>query len=68
MEVEVEGGEQRVRFQTQYPGKLLLHWGVEGGEGYSGGWRLPGEAARPAGTYSYKDRNLQKPMQRAKPL
>lgn len=67
VEVETEGDEQRVRFVARYPGKLLLHWGVEGGEGYEGGWRLPGEAAWPPGTRSYKGRALQTPMQCAAP-
>ena len=59
----MEGDEQRVRFRAQYPGKLLLHWGVEGGQGYEGGWRLPGDDTRPPGTRSYKNRALQTPMQ-----
>ena len=59
----MEGDVQLIRFRAQYPGNLLLHWGVEGGQGYEGGWRLPGDDARPAGTRSYKNRALQTPMQ-----
>ena len=44
-------------------GRLLLHWGVEGGKDYKGqGWRLPGAAYRPPGTIQYKDRALQSPF------
>ncbi|PNW80482.1 hypothetical protein CHLRE_07g319300v5 [Chlamydomonas reinhardtii] len=43
-------------------GRLLLHWGVEGGKDYKGGWRLPGAGARPEGTVQYKDRALQTPF------
>lgn len=42
-------------------GRLLLHWGVEGGKNYKGGWRLPEPASRPEGTIQYKDRALQSP-------
>ena len=44
-------------------GKLVLHWGVEGGKNYKGGWRLPGESVRPEGTLVYKKRALQSPWQ-----
>lgn len=44
---------------TPQAGKLLLHWGVEGGKNYKGGWRLPDR--RPEGTVQYKDRALQTP-------
>lgn len=44
-------------------GQLVLHWGVEGGSNYKGGWRLPGAAARPPGTVQYKDRALQSPFE-----
>jgi alpha-glucan,water dikinase len=43
-------------------GRLLLHWGVEGGKDYKGGWRLPAGACRPDGTQQYKDRALQTPF------
>lgn len=43
-------------------GRLLLHWGVEGGKNYKGGWRLPDNACRPDGTQQYKDRALQTPF------
>ena len=43
-------------------GRLLLHWGVEGGRDYKGGWRLPGDACRPEGTHNHKDRALQTPF------
>lgn len=46
-------------------GRLLLHWGVEGGKDYKGGWRLPGAGARPEGTVQYKDRALQTPFRQA---
>ena len=55
-------GLQRITLTTNMPGKLLLHWGVEGGEGYKAGWRLPGEASWPDGTVKYKDRALQTPF------
>lgn len=56
------GGEQRVVVSTNRPGPLLLHWGVEGGKHYKGGWRLPGEQYRPEGTQNYKNRALQTPF------
>ena len=59
--LEEEGDSQRVRLSSTLPGKLLLHWGVEGGADYQGGWRLPGQAAWPEGTVQYKDRALQTP-------
>lgn len=43
-------------------GRLLLHWGVEGGKDYKGGWRLPDHSCRPDGTQQYKDRALQTPF------
>ena len=63
-QVEVEQGEagdQKVHLHTTLPGRLVLHWGVEGGQDYQGGWRLPGSTARPDGTTQYKDRALQTP-------
>ena len=56
-----DGGDQTVRLHTSLPGKILLHWGVEGGANYQGGWRLPGNEAWPEGTVQYKDRALQTP-------
>jgi len=56
---EGEGGDQRVRLWTTHPGRLVLHWGVEGGRDYRGGWRLPGREAWPEGTVQYKERALQ---------
>ncbi len=57
-------GEQTIRVVTPLQvGRLLLHWGVEGGKDYKGGWRLPGSAYRPPGTTQYKDRALQSPFQ-----
>ena len=50
-----------MRLSTKLPGKLLLHWGVEGGADYKGGWRLPGTDVWPEGTVQYKDRALQTP-------
>ena len=59
--LEEEGESQRVRLSTTLPGKLLLHWGVQGGADYQGGWRLPGPDVVPEGTVRYKDRALQTP-------
>ena len=59
--LEEEGDSQRVRLSSTLPGRLLLHWGVEGGAEYKGGWRLPGTGAWPEGTVRYKDRALQTP-------
>ena len=63
VDVEEEGDQQRVHVRVQYPGRLLLHWGVEGGAGYEGGWRLPGDGARPPSTVAYKNRALQTPLE-----
>ena len=67
--VETQGtGAQVVRLATDLQaGHLLLHWGVEGGKDYKGGWRLPGSRCRPEGTTQYKDRALQSPFQRCMP-
>lgn len=55
---ELEGGSQRVSLATNHPSNnLILHWGVEGGANYRGGWRLPGQ--RPPNTVQYKERALQ---------
>ncbi|KAK2077624.1 hypothetical protein QBZ16_004470 [Prototheca wickerhamii] len=54
-----EAGTQTVTVRTDKPGSLLLHWGVEGGADYRGGWRLPGASARPPATTQYKQRALQ---------
>lgn len=55
---EMEGGDQVVSLRTNHPSdNLLLHWGVEGGANYKGGWRLP--AVQPDDTVQYKDRALQ---------
>ncbi len=65
-QVKVEQGDegnQKVHLHTSLTGKLILHWGVEGGQDYQGGWRLPGSSARPDGTTQYKDRALQTPWQ-----
>ncbi|KAG1681344.1 hypothetical protein FOA52_007392 [Chlamydomonas sp. UWO 241] len=60
-----DSGDQSLRMVTDLDaGKLLLHWGVEGGKDYKGGWRLPGDGVRPAGTVAYKDRALQSPWKR----
>ena len=61
MTLEEGGDNQRVRLSTTLPGKLLLHWGVEGGADYKGGWRLPRTDVWPEGTVQYKDRALQTP-------
>lgn len=55
--------QQVISLSTECPaGRLLLHWGVEGGKDYKGGWRLPGAPVRPEGTVQYKDRALQSPF------
>ena len=63
--VEHDGsGSQTLRLLVSgiQAGRLLLHWGVEGGKDYKGGWRLPQGASRPEGTSQYKDRALQTPF------
>ena len=63
IEVAEEGGAQVITATTDLEaGRLLLHWGLEGGKDYKGGWRLPGDIARPEGTRQYKDRALQTPF------
>jgi hypothetical protein len=63
VEVSAEGDTQVIRATTDLEaGRLLLHWGVEGGKDYKGGWRLPAEDCRPEGTRQYKDRALQTPF------
>ena len=62
VELGADGSEQLVTVFTNAPGRLLLHWGVEGGKGYKGGWRLPGARSRPEGTAEYKQRALQTPF------
>jgi alpha-glucan, water dikinase len=57
-----QNGDQLVLLSHDHPGRMLLHWGVEGGRDYKGGWRLPGGSVRPEGTVSYKDRALQTPF------
>ena len=57
-----DSGNQHVRVQTNLAGKLILHWGVEGGANYEEGWRLPGDSSRPDGTVEYKKRALQTPF------
>ena len=59
---EEADGAQRIELSTHVPGRLLLHWGVEGGPGYHGGWRLPPDYCWPPGTYNYKLRALQTPF------
>ncbi|KAF8067212.1 R1 [Scenedesmus sp. PABB004] len=56
-----EGQEIELRTDVE-AGRLLLHWGVEGGKDYKAGWRLPGAKFRPEGTQQYKDRALQTPF------
>ncbi|KAI3430517.1 hypothetical protein D9Q98_005110 [Chlorella vulgaris] len=62
MQVSVTGDEQTVTVSTNLPGPLILHWGVEGGRKYKGGWRLPGDSCQPEGTVNYKNRALQTPL------
>jgi hypothetical protein len=55
---EAANGDQTVYIETDYPSaNLILHWGVQGGRSYTGGWRLPDH--RPKDTIQYKDRALQ---------
>lgn len=56
---ENANGAQALHLETDYPSasNLILHWGVQGGKNYYGGWRLPDE--RPPNTIQYKDRALQ---------
>ena len=65
VQVATGGDEQRILVFTNRPGRLLLHWGVEGGRNYKGGWRLPGDRCRPDGTVNYKNRALQTPFRPA---
>lgn len=58
-----DDGSQNIQFDTDLQAaRLLLHWGVEGGKDYKGGWRLPSQRVRPEGTVTYKDRALQSPF------
>lgn len=59
---EGAGGTQHVHITCDKPGRLLLHWGVEGGASSKTGWRLPSAASRPEGTAEYKKRALQTPF------
>ncbi len=65
VQVATGGDEQRILVVTNRPGRLLLHWGVEGGRNYKGGWRLPGDRCQPDGTINYKNRALQTPFRPA---
>lgn len=59
---ETEDGSQQINLSTTLPGKLVLHWGVEGGnEPHKAGWALPPDNLRPEGTVQYKKRALQTP-------
>lgn len=61
--MSLDGSDQIIDLKTDLEaGRLLLHWGVEGGRNYKGGWRLPGGECRPEGTQQYKDRALQTPF------
>ncbi len=59
---ESEGGQLITLTTNVEAGRLLLHWGVEGGKNYKGGWRLPDGSCWPDGTKQYKDRALQTPF------
>ena len=52
-----DDGDRVIRIGSNIPGKLVLHWGLEGEEGE--GWRLPGKEVWPEGTVEYKRRALQ---------
>ena len=60
---ETEQGDQVITVRTGIPGKLVLHWGVEGGaQSKNNGWVLPPDSCRPEGTVQYKKRALQTPF------
>lgn len=65
MQVSASEDDQTVTISTTLPGRLVLHWGVEGGRDYRGGWRLPGDKCQPEGTINYKNRALQTPFRSA---
>lgn len=65
MQVSASDDDQTITISTTLPGRLVLHWGVEGGRDYRGGWRLPGEPCQPEGTVNYKNRALQTPFRSA---
>ena len=54
-----EDGAQVIRLETELPGKVLLHWGVQRNENDS--WALPDDSSRPEGTLVYRSRALQTP-------
>jgi alpha-glucan, water dikinase len=60
----LDNGLQEIIITTDLGGRPLLHWGVEGGSNYKGGWRLPKDG-RPDGTVEYKKRALQTPIKQA---
>ena len=61
--VSEEDGAQVVRLESELPGKLLLHWGVQRSDNDS--WALPEEGSRPEGSVVYKSRALQTPWRQA---
>eukprot|EP00210_Caulerpa_lentillifera_P004353 g4151.t1 len=64
--VNVSESEQDIHLETNYESpQLILHWGLVGGKGYKGGWRLPDKPSRPEGTVQYKNRALQTMFQRS---
>jgi len=66
--VEVEstgdGSPPRVHFSSDYPGELVLHWGVCVQRGGGDVWELPPAGCRPASTVVYKNRAVQSPWVR----
>lgn len=54
-------GNKRVTIETNLPGRILLHWGLQGDEGE--GWKLPDKGVWPPGTVEYKRRALQTPFE-----
>ena len=54
-------GNKRVIIETNLPGRILLHWGLQGDEGE--GWKLPDRGVWPPGTVEYKRRALQTPFE-----
>ena len=53
-------GDRTVVVTTDIPGRLILHWGLESGDG--GSWKLPSSRNWPENTIEYKRRALQTPF------
>ena len=60
-------GSQNIHILSNLPGRILLHWGVRGGErGQRKGWRIPSKESWPNETLEYKRRALQTPFKPVK--